>query len=55
MAQRRCTLLRGKTMKRYVHKHRRHGPPPGTVIIIDKFSEVQLHLWAEQARGQLVG
>ena len=48
MALRHCTamLMCGKTIAHYLHKYRRRGgaPKAGTIVIIDEWSEVQLHL-----------
>ena len=59
MALRHCTamIIGGKTIAHYLHKYRRKGgaPKPGTIVIIDEWSEVQLHTWIELARWKLVG
>ena len=59
MALRHCTamLMCGKTIAHYLHKYRRKGgaPKPGTIVIIDEWSEVQLHTWIELAQWKLVG
>ena len=57
MALRHCTamLVCGKTIQHYLCKWRRNSPAPGTILIIDEFSEVQLHTWIELARLKLVG
>jgi hypothetical protein len=57
MALRHCTamLVCGKTIQHYICKWRRNSPAPGTILIIDEFSEVQLHTWIELARLKLVG
>ena len=59
MALRHCTamLMCGKTIAHYLHKYRRRGgaPKAGTIVIIDEWSEVQLHTWIELAQWKLVG
>ena len=59
MALRHCTamLICGKTISHYLHKYRRKGgaPKAGTIVVIDEWSEVQLHTWVELARWKLVG
>jgi len=59
MALRHCTamLMCGKTIAHYLHKFRAKGgaPKKGTIIIIDEWSEVQLHTWVELAQWKLVG
>jgi hypothetical protein len=58
MALRHCTamLICGKTISYFLHKYRRNGgaPAPGTIVIIDEWSEVQLHTWMELARWKLM-
>ena len=50
-------LVGGKTISHYVHKYHARGgaPAPGTVVIVDEWSEVQLHTWVELARWALMG
>ena len=50
-------LINGKTIAHYLHVYKAAGgaPPPGTICIVDEWSEVQLHLWVELARWHLVG
>ena len=50
-------LICGKTIAHYLHKYRSRGgaPRPGTIVVIDEWSEVQLHTWAELAQWKLVG
>jgi hypothetical protein len=59
MALRHCTamLMCGKTISHYLHKYRGRGgaPKKGTIVIIDEWSEVQLHTWVELAQWKLVG
>ena len=59
MALRHCTamLMCGKTIAHYLHKYRGKGgaPKKGTIVIIDEWSEVQLHTWVELAQWKLVG
>jgi len=59
MALRHCTamLMCGKTIAHYLHKYRGRGgaPKKGTIVIIDEWSEVQLHTWVELAQWKLVG
>ena len=59
MALRHCTamLMCGKTIAHYLHKYRLKGgaPKAGTIVIIDEWSEVQLHTWVELAQWKLVG
>ena len=59
MALRHCTamLMCGKTIAHYLHKFRAKGgaPKKGTIVIIDEWSEVQLHTWVELAQWKLVG
>jgi hypothetical protein len=45
----------GKTIQHYLCKYRTKPIAPGTIVIIDEFSEVQLHTWAELARWKLAG
>jgi hypothetical protein len=49
-------LVGGKTISHYVHKYHARGgaPAPGTVVIVDEWSEVQLHIWVELARWGLM-
>ncbi|NDD63714.1 MAG: AAA family ATPase [Acidobacteria bacterium] len=59
MALRHCSamLVQGKTIQHFLFKYRSKGgaPAPGSIVIIDEWSEVQLHTWAELARWKLVG
>ena len=59
MALRHCAamLICGKTIAHYLHKYRSKGgaPKKGTIVIIDEWSEVQLHTWVELAQWKLVG
>ena len=59
MALRHCAamLVQGKTIQHYLCKYRAKGgaPPPGTIIAVEEWSEVQLHTWMELARWKLVG
>ena len=59
MALRHCTamLMCGKTIAHYLHKYRSKGgaPKKGTIVIIDEWSEVQLHTWVELAQWKLIG
>jgi len=50
-------LVGGKTISHYIHKYHAKGgaPASGTVVIVDEWSEVQLHTWTELARWALVG
>ena len=50
-------LMCGKTISHYLHKYRSKGgaPRPGTIVVIDEWSEVQLHTWVELAQWKLVG
>ena len=52
-----CKLICGKTIAHYLQKYRGKGgaPAPGTIVVIDEWSEVQLHTWAELAQWKLVG
>jgi len=59
MALRHCSamLVQGKTIQHFLFKYRSKGgaPAPGSIVIIDEWSEVQLHTWVELARWKLVG
>jgi hypothetical protein len=50
-------LIGGKTIQHYLCKYRSKGgaPAPGTIVVLDEMSEVQLHTWTELARWKLVG
>ena len=44
-----AVLVGGKTVSHYIHKFKAKGGAPrrGTIVIIDEWSEVQLHTWSE--------
>jgi len=52
-----CKLICGKTIAHHLQRYRSKGgaPAPGTIVIIDEWSEVQLHTWSELAQWTLVG
>ena len=50
-------IIGGRTIAHYLQRYRarRGAPPRGTIVIIDEWSEVHLHTWAELAKWKLVG
>ena len=50
-------LVGGKTIQHYLCKYRKHGgsPKPGTIVVLDECSEIQLHTLAILAQWKLMG
>jgi hypothetical protein len=52
-----AVLIGGKTVSHYLHKFKAKGGAPkrGTIVVIDEWSEVQLHTWSELIKWKIVG
>jgi len=50
-----CKPIGGRTIQHYLCKYREHPPASGTIVIIDEWSEVPLHVWAVLAHWKLFG
>jgi hypothetical protein len=52
-----AVIIGGKTVSHYLHKFKAKGGAPrrGTIVVIDEWSEVQLHTWSELIKWKIVG
>ena len=50
-----CKPIGGRTIQHYLCKYGNHPPAEGTIVIIDEWSEVPLHVWAVLAHWKLFG
>ena len=50
-------LVGGKTIQHYLCKYRKNGgsPKPGTYVVLDECSEIQMHTWSLLAQWKLMG
>ena len=50
-------LINGRTIQHLLIKYARAGgsPRPGTIVLLDEISEIQLHTWAILAQWKLMG